>query len=117
MLTGWLIVAATCLALLLGAPLFTALGIVTLGCVQFLGDGFLVEVIADMFNTVNKDMLLAIPFFVAAGQIMTEGTIARRLRIAVEDVPRAISQERSAPVRVARMTSLTDVPCSSRILR
>jgi C4-dicarboxylate transporter DctM subunit len=79
MLIGWLIVLAACLCLLLGAPLFTALGVVTLACVYFLGDGFLIEVVADMFNTVNKDMLLAIPFFVAAGQIMTEGTIARRL--------------------------------------
>ncbi|MDB5106425.1 MAG: C4-dicarboxylate transporter permease [Fibrobacteres bacterium] len=79
MVIGWLIVLAACLCLILGAPLFTALGVVTLACVQFLGDGYLVEIIADMFNTVNKDMLLAIPFFVAAGQIMTEGAIARRL--------------------------------------
>ena len=79
MVSGWLIVLAAALCLALGAPLFTALGVVTLACVYFLGDGLLVEVIADMFNTVNKDMLLAIPFFVAAGQIMTEGTIAKRL--------------------------------------
>jgi C4-dicarboxylate transporter, DctM subunit len=84
MLIGWLIVFAALASLAMGAPLFTALGIVTLACVQFLGDGFVVEVIADMFNTVNKDMLLAIPFFVAAGQIMTEGSIARRLVAAAQ---------------------------------
>lgn len=83
-MTGWLIVLAAVLCLLFGAPLFTALGVVTLACVYFLGDGFLVEVVADMFNTVNKDMLLAIPFFVAAGQIMTEGSIARRLVAAAQ---------------------------------
>lgn len=84
MLTGWLIVLAAVVCLLVGAPLFTALGVVTLACVYFLGDGFLVEVVADMFNTVNKDMLLAIPFFVSAGQIMTEGSIARRLVAAAQ---------------------------------
>ena len=84
MLTGWLIVLAAAICLLVGAPLFTALGVVTLACVYFLGDGFLVEIVADMFNTVNKDMLLAIPFFVAAGQIMTEGSIARRLVAAAQ---------------------------------
>lgn len=84
MLTGWLIVLAAVLCLLIGAPLFTAIGVVALACVWFLGDGFLVEVIADMFNTVNKDMLLAIPFFVAAGQIMAEGGIARRLVAAAQ---------------------------------
>ena len=34
---------------------------VTLCSLQFLGDGML-EMIADMFNAVNKDVLLAIPF-------------------------------------------------------
>jgi C4-dicarboxylate transporter DctM subunit len=73
------IVLAALACLVLGAPLFAALAVATLACVHFLGDGFLTEVVADMFNAVNKDVLLAIPFFVVAGQLMTEGSIARRI--------------------------------------
>lgn len=74
-----LIVLAALACLVLGTPLFAALALVTLGCVHFLGDGFLADIVADMFNAVNKDVLLAIPFFVVAGQMMTEGSIARRI--------------------------------------
>ncbi len=45
------------------------------------------------------------------------GTIARSWRIADDEVPRAISQARSAPVTVARMTSLTEPPCTLRTRR
>lgn len=76
---GFLIVLVALVCLLLGAPLFAALAVLTLGCVHFLGDGFLTDIAADMFNAVNKDVLLAIPFFVVAGQVMTEGSIARRI--------------------------------------
>lgn len=73
------ILLAALICLVLGAPLFAGLALVTLGCVHFLGDGFLADIVADMFNAVNKDVLLAIPFFVTAGQLMTEGSIARRI--------------------------------------
>lgn len=72
-----LIIALVCIVI--GTPLFTVLAIVTLGSLYFLGDGILTEMIADMFNAVNKDVLLAIPFFLVAGQLMTHGTIAKRL--------------------------------------
>ncbi len=76
---GYVIVLVALICIILGTPLFTVLGIITLGCLYFLGDGILTEMIADMFNAVNKDVLLAIPFFIIAGQIMTSGSIARRL--------------------------------------
>lgn len=63
----------------IGTPLFVVLGIVTMACVYFLGDGLLTEIIADMYNAVNKDVLLAIPFFIIAGALMTAGGISRRL--------------------------------------
>lgn len=73
------IILAVLLCLVLGTPLFAGLALLTLACVHFLGDGFLADIVADMFNAVNKDVLLAIPFFVVAGQLMTEGSIARRI--------------------------------------
>lgn len=75
----YLIVFVALVCIVIGTPLFTILAIVTLCCLQFLGDGMLTEMIADMFNAVNKDVLLAIPFFLIAGQIMTHGSIAKRL--------------------------------------
>lgn len=67
------------LLIAIGTPLFVVLGIVTISCVYFLGDGLLTEIIADMYNAVNKDVLLAIPFFIIAGALMTAGGISRRL--------------------------------------
>lgn len=75
----YLIVLAALICIVIGTPLFIVLSIVTLGSVYFIGDGMLTEMIADMFNAVNKDVLLAIPFFLVAGQIMTHGSIAKRL--------------------------------------
>lgn len=73
------IIFVALLCIVIGTPLFTVLAIVTLGSLYFIGDGMLTEMIADMFNAVNKDVLLAIPFFLIAGQLMTHGTIAKRL--------------------------------------
>ena len=75
----YLIVLAALICIVIGTPLFIVLAIVTIGSVYFIGDGMLTEMIADMFNAVNKDVLLAIPFFLVAGQIMTHGSIAKRL--------------------------------------
>ncbi len=79
MIAGWLVVLVALLCLLLGVPLFGVVALLTLGLIHFLGDGFLQEIVGDMFNAVNKDILLAIPFFIVAGQVMTEGTIALRI--------------------------------------
>lgn len=75
----YLIIIVALICMVIGTPLFIILAIVTLCSLQFLGDGMLTEMIADMFNAVNKDVLLAIPFFLIAGQMMTHGSIARRL--------------------------------------
>jgi len=76
---GLLIALVALLLIAIGAPLFVVFGIVTMLCVTFLGDGLLTEIIADMYNAVNKDVLLAIPFFIIAGSLMTAGGISRRL--------------------------------------
>ena len=58
----YLIIIVALICMVIGTPLFIILAIVTLCSLQFLGDGMLTEMIADMFNAVNKDVLLAIPF-------------------------------------------------------
>jgi C4-dicarboxylate transporter DctM subunit len=45
----------------------------------FWGDGDLTYLIDDLWTSVNRDVLLAIPMFVLAGNIMTRGSIAERL--------------------------------------
>jgi C4-dicarboxylate transporter DctM subunit len=76
---GGLIFATGILLILMGAPLFLAIGMSALSCVVLI-QGFSPDHIAkDMFEAVKKPELLAIPFFVLAGNIMTQGTIALRL--------------------------------------
>ena len=43
------------------------------------GDGDLTYLIDDIWTAVNRDVLLAIPMFILAGNIMTRGSIAERL--------------------------------------
>lgn len=55
--------------------LFVAAGYVHL----VYGDGELTYLIDDVWTAINRDVLLAIPMFVLAGNIMTRGSIAARL--------------------------------------
>ena len=77
--TGTLILIAAVLMVLIGAPLFLAIGIATLACVTLIQDISAFNISKDMYEAVKKEELLAIPFFVLAGNIMTQGTIAERL--------------------------------------
>ncbi len=63
----------------MGAPLFVAVGVGTLASWVFLRDGASHQVVSDMFEATYKQELLAIPFFVLAGNLMTKGSIAKRL--------------------------------------
>lgn len=76
---GPLIVLAGILMVLLGAPLFVGVGVGTVGAWVLLREGSPEGVINDMFEATKKQELLAIPFFVLAGNLMTEGSIAKRL--------------------------------------
>lgn len=77
--SGWLVLVACILVVLTGAPLFLAIGIGTVASVTYIQDLDAALVAKDMFEAVKKEELLAIPFFVLAGNIMTQGTIADRL--------------------------------------
>ena len=76
---GWFILVCGILLLFVGAPLFVVIGIAAALCV-FLLEGRPLDFVAnEMYKAADKEPLLAIPFFVMAGAIMTEGSIARRL--------------------------------------
>tara|TARA_B100001971_G_scaffold215193_1_gene260003 strand:+ start:93847 stop:95106 length:1260 start_codon:yes stop_codon:yes gene_type:complete len=76
----WLIVITLLIALiLLGQPLFVIIGSLTAGCYYFISEEPVSIVIGDIFYAANKEILLAIPLFVLAGQIMTKGSISTRL--------------------------------------
>ncbi len=73
---------------LLGQPLFAVLG--TMGAIALLGrldgdasvDDVMIELellVTKSLELADKEVLLAIPFFVLAGEIMTQGTLAKRL--------------------------------------
>jgi C4-dicarboxylate transporter DctM subunit len=74
-----LILIAAILLILTGAPLFLAVGVASLACVTLVQDFSGYVVAKDMYEAVKKEELLAIPFFVLAGNVMTQGTIADRL--------------------------------------
>lgn len=76
---GWMILVASILLVLLGAPLFVGVGVGTLACWILLRDASAETVVSDMFEATKKQELLAIPFFVLAGNLMTHGSIASRL--------------------------------------
>ena len=65
--------------LLLGVPIAVILGITTLVSLTFFAGTPLTIITQQLFNALDKFVLLAIPFFILAGSIMTHGGIARRL--------------------------------------
>ena len=67
------------LLLFAGVPIAVILGITTLGCLVFFTSTPLHIITQQLFNALDKFVLLAIPFFILAGAIMTRGGIARKL--------------------------------------
>ncbi|RME25574.1 MAG: TRAP transporter large permease subunit [Deltaproteobacteria bacterium] len=76
---GPLILIACVLLVLVGAPLFVAIGVAAIASANLIGNYDTVAVVTDMFEATKKHELLAIPFFVLAGNLMTRGSIAERL--------------------------------------
>lgn len=65
--------------ILLGQPLFILIGTLTSIYYHFVSGENLSIVVGDIFYAADKEILLAVPLFVLAGQIMTKGSIAQRL--------------------------------------
>lgn len=87
--TAFLFIGFVLVCVLLGQPLFVILGGATLASLVFVlepidpeaGVGLedLVPVIDRILELGTKEVLLAIPFFVVAGELMTQGSLAQRL--------------------------------------
>jgi len=81
--TAFLVLGTISAALLLGQPLFVLMGtisVVLLATVSGFGTlDQLTIVVRKLLELAGKEVLLAIPFFVVAGEVMTQGTLARRL--------------------------------------
>lgn len=76
----WLLMLLLLVVLiLLGQPLFVIIGSLTAACYYYISEEPVSIVIGDIFYAANKEILLAIPLFVLAGQIMTKGSISSRL--------------------------------------
>ena len=79
---GSLVASTIALSLLLAQPLYVVLGVLTLLSFEYMATvplrdfGIFPEKI---FGLTDKNELLAIPFFVISGAIMTHGGIAKRL--------------------------------------
>lgn len=81
--TAFLVLGMISAALLLGQPLFVlmgGLGMALLATVSGLKSfEEQVLVVRQLLGLAGKEVLLAIPFFVVAGELMTQGSLARRL--------------------------------------
>ena len=66
---GLVLIALLVILSLVGLPIFISLGIATLVGVQMLGAPF-VMVPQKMFSGMDSSALMAIPFFILAGNIM-----------------------------------------------
>jgi C4-dicarboxylate transporter DctM subunit len=79
-----LLFAALAAMIVLGMPLFVIIGVLGIMCFALLGEDYRGFATLDLLSEkaaemMNKEVLLAIPFFVASGAIMSAGGIAKRL--------------------------------------
>ncbi|MEN9798831.1 MAG: hypothetical protein RL653_2527 [Pseudomonadota bacterium] len=81
--TAWLVLGTIASSLLLGQPLFVLMGGVGMLLLAVVsGLATLDEqtiVVRKLLELAGKEVLLAIPFFVVAGELMTQGSLSRRL--------------------------------------
>ena len=78
-LLPWLIIVVLGLLLALGLPVGFVLAAVALLYIHYTGSGRLIAVPSTMQSGVSNFVLLAIPFFMMAGYVMTEGGLSRHL--------------------------------------
>jgi len=79
MSTGLLIIIALMLSLMFGLPLFVIMGVLAGICYLNVSGETPLVIVGDIFYAADKEILLAIPLFILAGQIMTKGSISQRL--------------------------------------
>lgn len=87
----FLFIALIVIALILRQRIVVILGFVAGWCYIVWGDGELSYVVMDIWAAADQEVLLSIPLFILAGNIMSQGSIAERLitmmRVATAPVP------------------------------
>lgn len=87
----FLFIALIVIGLLLRQRIVVILGFVAGWCYVVWGDGELSYVVMDLWAAADQEVLLSIPLFILAGNIMSQGSIAERLitmmRVATAPVP------------------------------
>ena len=78
-LLPWLVITVLGVLLALGLPVGFVLATVAILYIHLSGSGRIIAVPATMQSGVSNFVLLAIPFFMMAGYVMTEGGLSRRL--------------------------------------
>lgn len=81
--TAFLCIGVIAVALLLGQPLFALMGAMGMALLAVVSGYATLDaqtvVVRRLLELAGKEVLLAIPFFVVAGELMTQGSLARRL--------------------------------------
>ena len=76
---GLILVGLILLCIILGQPLYVIVGLISGYCFKFFGEEEIRNIVSDIFYAGDKEILLAIPLFVLAGNLMTQGSISKRL--------------------------------------
>jgi len=78
-MTGLFLVAVLFACLLLGVPIAVSLGFSSIVTLLLFSDQSLLSLSQRFFHTMQVYPLLAVPFFILAGTLMTSGGVARRM--------------------------------------
>ena len=73
------LVAAVLVLLALRQNLLVILGVVTAYAYLVYGDGMVANIVVDAWDAANREVLLSIPLYILAGNIMSRGAMAPRL--------------------------------------
>ena len=72
-------ICAVLALLILRQNVMVILGVVTALAYWFYGDGQVANIVIDAWDAMNKEVLLSIPLYLLAGNIMSQGSMAARL--------------------------------------
>ncbi len=78
-MTSLILFAIVVALLVLRQPVFLVLGVVVAFLYITLGSGRLSDITQDMFSALDHEVMLAVPLFIFAGNLMSRGSIAARL--------------------------------------
>ena len=78
-MTAALLPVIIILLFVLRQNLIVVLGVATASAYWAFGDGVVSNIVVDAWDAANKDILLSIPLFILAGNIMSRGGMAARL--------------------------------------